>query len=182
MKEGETTNDLYGFLTTAPNVEVKAIHPEAMPVVLTTPAEVDAWLIAPTERRWLCNDRCLTGHLRSSPAGTKQAMGHRADLPPSSTASKTRNVVNAALSILEPPAKGVPATTTIFRLLATHCSLTRRCGRPVCAKYHSRVKSTLRRPSRPATKARRTPESRLGGTRQRRVRSARCRNKVEHTC
>jgi putative SOS response-associated peptidase YedK len=27
VKEGETTNDLYGFLTTAPNVEVKAIHP-----------------------------------------------------------------------------------------------------------------------------------------------------------
>ena len=36
VKEGETTNDLYGFLTTAPNVEVKAIHPKAMPVILTT--------------------------------------------------------------------------------------------------------------------------------------------------
>jgi putative SOS response-associated peptidase YedK len=49
VKEGETTNDLYGFLTTAPNVEVKAIHPKAMPVILTTPAEVDAWLTAPTQ-------------------------------------------------------------------------------------------------------------------------------------
>ena len=36
VKEGETTNDLYGFLTTAPNAEVKAIHPKAMPVILTT--------------------------------------------------------------------------------------------------------------------------------------------------
>jgi putative SOS response-associated peptidase YedK len=49
VKKGETTNDLYGFLTTAPNVEVKAIHPKAMPVILRTPAEVDAWLTAPTQ-------------------------------------------------------------------------------------------------------------------------------------
>jgi putative SOS response-associated peptidase YedK len=47
VKEGETTNDVYGFLTTAPNVEVKAIHPKAMPVILTTPAEVEVWLTAP---------------------------------------------------------------------------------------------------------------------------------------
>jgi putative SOS response-associated peptidase YedK len=32
VKEGETTNDLYGFLTTAPNAEVKAVHPKATPV------------------------------------------------------------------------------------------------------------------------------------------------------
>ena len=49
VKEGQTTNDLYGFLTTAPNVELKAIHPKAMPVVLATPAEVDAWLTSPTQ-------------------------------------------------------------------------------------------------------------------------------------
>jgi putative SOS response-associated peptidase YedK len=47
VKEGETTNDLFGFLTTEPNAEVRAIHPKAMPVILTTPAEVDAWLTAP---------------------------------------------------------------------------------------------------------------------------------------
>jgi putative SOS response-associated peptidase YedK len=49
VKEGETTNDLYGFLTTAPNVEVKAVHPKAMPVILTTPEEVDIWMRAPTK-------------------------------------------------------------------------------------------------------------------------------------
>ena len=49
VKEGETANDLYGFLTTAPNVEVKAIHPKAMPVILTTPEEVDIWMRAPTK-------------------------------------------------------------------------------------------------------------------------------------
>ena len=32
VKEGETTNDLYAFLTTEPNAEVGAIHPKAMPV------------------------------------------------------------------------------------------------------------------------------------------------------
>ena len=39
VKEGETTNDLYAFLTTEPNAEVGAIHPKAMPVILTTPGE-----------------------------------------------------------------------------------------------------------------------------------------------
>src|SRR3954462_2439469 len=29
VKEGETTNDLYAFLTTEPNAEVGAIHPKA---------------------------------------------------------------------------------------------------------------------------------------------------------
>lgn len=32
VKEGETTNDLFAFLTTEPNKEVGAIHPKAMPV------------------------------------------------------------------------------------------------------------------------------------------------------
>jgi putative SOS response-associated peptidase YedK len=48
VKDGETTNHLFGFLTTEPNAEVKVIHPKAMPVILTTPAEVDTWLPAPT--------------------------------------------------------------------------------------------------------------------------------------
>ena len=49
IKEGETTNDLFGFLTTEPNAEVSAIHPKAMPVILTTPAEIEAWMTAPAE-------------------------------------------------------------------------------------------------------------------------------------
>jgi len=35
VKEGETTNDLYAFLTADANAEVGAIHPKAMPVILT---------------------------------------------------------------------------------------------------------------------------------------------------
>ena len=47
VKDGETTDDLYAFLTTEPNAEVGAIHPKAMPVILTTDEERDAWLRAP---------------------------------------------------------------------------------------------------------------------------------------
>ena len=45
-KEGEVTADLYAFLTTEPNAVVGPIHPKAMPVILTTPEEVDVWLRA----------------------------------------------------------------------------------------------------------------------------------------
>lgn len=48
VKEGETTNDLFAFLTCEPNAEVKAVHPKAMPVILTTPEDVETWLTAPT--------------------------------------------------------------------------------------------------------------------------------------
>ena len=48
VKEGETTNKLFGFLTTEPNAEVGAIHPKAMPVILTTPEEIEVWLTAQT--------------------------------------------------------------------------------------------------------------------------------------
>ena len=44
IKEGETVNDLYAFLTCEPNAEVGAIHPKAMPVILTKPDEWETWL------------------------------------------------------------------------------------------------------------------------------------------
>lgn len=47
LKEGEVTTDAYGFLTTEPNAEVGAVHPKAMPVILTEPDEWEAWLSAP---------------------------------------------------------------------------------------------------------------------------------------
>jgi putative SOS response-associated peptidase YedK len=48
VKEGETTNDLFAFLTTEPNALVGTYHPKAMPVILTTPEEIDTWMEAPT--------------------------------------------------------------------------------------------------------------------------------------
>ena len=47
VKEGETTNDLFAFLTTEPNDVVAPVHPKAMPVILTTEAEREAWMTAP---------------------------------------------------------------------------------------------------------------------------------------
>jgi putative SOS response-associated peptidase YedK len=45
--EGEHT--LFGFLTTEANAEVGAIHPKAMPAILTTPDEMEAWMRAPVD-------------------------------------------------------------------------------------------------------------------------------------
>lgn len=47
VKEGEVTADLFGFLTTGPNAEVGAVHPKAMPVILTTAEEMKVWMRAP---------------------------------------------------------------------------------------------------------------------------------------
>ena len=49
LAEGEVTTDLFGFLTTDPNAEVGAVHPKAMPAILTEPGEIDTWLSAPWE-------------------------------------------------------------------------------------------------------------------------------------
>ena len=49
LKEGETTNDLFAFLTTEPNAEVAVVHPKAMPVILTGSDEIEAWLTADTD-------------------------------------------------------------------------------------------------------------------------------------
>lgn len=40
-------HQVYGFLTTAPNVVVEPIHPKAMPVILTTYEERDVWMRGP---------------------------------------------------------------------------------------------------------------------------------------
>ena len=48
VKQGETTNDIFAFLTTEPNSVVAPVHPKAMPVILTTRDEMDQWMTAPT--------------------------------------------------------------------------------------------------------------------------------------
>jgi putative SOS response-associated peptidase YedK len=47
VKEGETTNDPFAFLTTEPNTLVGTFHPKARPVILTTQEEIDLWMTAP---------------------------------------------------------------------------------------------------------------------------------------
>lgn len=46
LKDGETTDDLFGFLTCEPNAEVAEIHPKAMPVILTENSELTNWMTA----------------------------------------------------------------------------------------------------------------------------------------
>jgi putative SOS response-associated peptidase YedK len=68
VKEGETTNDL----TAEPNVEVGAIHPKAMPVILTTPAEVETWMTAPTDEALKLQRPLPNGSLRIVACGIKK--------------------------------------------------------------------------------------------------------------
>lgn len=49
VKKGLESIDLFGFLTCEPNDVVGSIHMKAMPVILTSQAEVDLWLTAPRE-------------------------------------------------------------------------------------------------------------------------------------
>jgi putative SOS response-associated peptidase YedK len=44
----EGPHELFGLLTTKANAVVAPVHPQAMPVILTTQAEVDIWLEAET--------------------------------------------------------------------------------------------------------------------------------------
>jgi putative SOS response-associated peptidase YedK len=49
-RKGESgEHRLYAFLTTDANREVGAVHPKAMPAILTTGEEIETWLEAPVE-------------------------------------------------------------------------------------------------------------------------------------
>jgi putative SOS response-associated peptidase YedK len=73
VKEGETANDLFAFLTTEPNKVVGAIHPKAMPAILRTVEEIDAWKSAPTEEALKLQRPLADDALRSLP-GAKRRM------------------------------------------------------------------------------------------------------------
>ena len=47
IKTGWEELEVYGFLTCDPNKEVGAVHPKAMPVILTSPEEREVWMRAP---------------------------------------------------------------------------------------------------------------------------------------
>ena len=69
VKEGETTNDLYGFLTTEPNDVVAPIHPKAMPQ-----EEIETWPTVPAEEP-LKLQRPLPAHMLKIVAKGKKQDG-----------------------------------------------------------------------------------------------------------
>ncbi len=79
LAEGVVSCELFAFLTTAPNREVGAVHPKAMPVILRSAGEADAWMEAP----W--PDAC--GLQRPLPDGALRivARGEKEDPPPART-------------------------------------------------------------------------------------------------
>lgn len=80
IKTGREENlDLFGFLTCTPNNVVGSIHMKAMPVILTTPDEIQTWLTAPKEEAILLQ--------RSLPDDVLQvvSVGRKEDPPSSQT-------------------------------------------------------------------------------------------------
>ena len=75
-------HELFGFLTTEPNAVVAPIHPKAMPVILTAPAEVDLWLLADA-RKALELQRPLPDDLLRIVASGEKEDGARQDGAPS---------------------------------------------------------------------------------------------------
>jgi putative SOS response-associated peptidase YedK len=87
VKDGETTDDLYAFLTTDANAEVAPVHKKAMPVILRTPEEVERWFTIPyAEIEGQMQTPLPDGTLKTVSIGPKFD-GHEVASPPPAQAS-----------------------------------------------------------------------------------------------
>lgn len=75
IKKGLITADYYAFLTTEPNGVVGPVHEKAMPVILTTPEEVETWLTAPWEEARALQRPLLDDQLKIVPVNNDEAAG-----------------------------------------------------------------------------------------------------------
>lgn len=66
-------HSVFGFLTCEPNAVVAPIHPKAMPVVLTTPEEIEIWMEASWEDAKVLQRPLPEGSLMVLPAEQAQA-------------------------------------------------------------------------------------------------------------
>ena len=71
VSEGEVTCDLFAFLTSEPNAEVGAVHPKAMPVILTEAQDLETWLAAPWPEATRLQRPLTDGSLRIVARGAK---------------------------------------------------------------------------------------------------------------
>lgn len=72
VKEGETTNDVFAFLTTDPNDIVGPVHPKAMPVIQTTPDQIERWMTSPQEEALTLQRPVPDGALNTVARGKKE--------------------------------------------------------------------------------------------------------------
>jgi putative SOS response-associated peptidase YedK len=65
-------HELFGFLTTDANAEVGAIHPKAMPVILTTESDIELWMTAPAQEALKLQRPLPDGSLKIVMTGEKE--------------------------------------------------------------------------------------------------------------
>lgn len=82
VRDGLVTTELFAFLTTEPNDVVGSIHMKAMPVILTTPDEVETWLTAPWEDARVLQRPLPQGVLQIVSIGGKEDPESAEDLAP----------------------------------------------------------------------------------------------------
>jgi putative SOS response-associated peptidase YedK len=81
VKRGRDRQRFIGFLTTVPNAEVEAIHPKAIPVILTTPDEIEQWLTAPASEALKLQRPLPDGPLKIVTRGMREDPPIQASLP-----------------------------------------------------------------------------------------------------